>query len=146
MTWRGDVLVAFGRVWARVATPVIADAGDKDPLATLETALVGTPFTLFYIVSKTSGWVVENLLRYRGFYGMPNLLHGREVIREFIQRDATADNVAEEAIRLVESESYRRTMAERLLQCRELLGRPGASERAAREVQAILKKRQVGHC
>ena len=59
--------------------------------ATLETALIGTPFALFYKVSPTSAWIWKNLMSYRGYIGMPNLLHGREVVREFFQEKASSD-------------------------------------------------------
>jgi lipid-A-disaccharide synthase len=107
--------------------------------ATLETGLIGTPFCLFYRVSPSSAWIFRYLLRYRGFIGMPNLLHGREVAREFFQEEASPSALVEECVRLIENESYRRAAAEALRECRELLGRPGASARAAAEVVDVLK-------
>ena len=64
--------------------------------ATLETALVGTPFCLFYEVSFTSAFFYNYLSGYHGFMGMPNLLHGREVVREFFHEKATAQNLFRE--------------------------------------------------
>jgi lipid-A-disaccharide synthase len=112
--------------------------------ATLETALVGTPFCLFYIVSPTTGWVIDYLLRYRGFYGMPNLLHRREVVREFVQKRARPEALFGEIEHLITDAAYRQEMAEALRSCRFLLGQSGASARAARQVQSVL--RRSGSC
>jgi lipid-A-disaccharide synthase len=109
--------------------------------ATLETALIGTPFLLYYRISRSSAWIYHHLARYRGFIGMPNLLHGREVAREYFQEKASADNLIAEASRLIEDASYRQAMASALVECRRLLGQPGASRRAAAQVMEVLEAR-----
>ena len=75
--------------------------------ATLETALIGTPFCLFYRISPSSAWIYHHIARYRGFIGMPNLLHGREVVREFFHEKALPEALAAECVRLIEDEPYR---------------------------------------
>ncbi len=107
--------------------------------ATLETALVGTPFCLFYRVSATSAWLFQNIVRYQGFIGMPNVLAGREIVREFFQQRATPDRIFEELKRLIEDEAYRKEVGETLLSIRSSLGDTGASRRAATEILAFLK-------
>ena len=109
--------------------------------ATLETALIGTPFCLFYRTSPSSAWIYHHIARYRGFIGMPNLLHGREVVREFFQEKALPETLAAECIRLVEEEPYRTQQAERLLECRDRLGQPGASARVAKQLFSLLGNR-----
>ena len=111
--------------------------------ATLETAIVGTPFALFYIMSRSSAFVVKYVARYRNFFGMPNLLHNAEVVREFTQERATPIALAAECNRLIEDESYRQAMAEKLIQCRDLLGRPGASNRAASHILSYFDGRST---
>jgi lipid-A-disaccharide synthase len=44
--------------------------------ATLEAALIGTPFALFYRVSPSSAWIFKHFVKYSGFIGMPNILLG----------------------------------------------------------------------
>jgi lipid-A-disaccharide synthase len=114
--------------------------------ATLETALIGTPFCLFYIVSPSSGWVIENLLRYKGFYGMPNLLHKRAVVQEFVQKNARAELLFHEMERLVLDPIYRQQMGDALRASRALLGETGASQRAAKQVQTVLQRHRGGNC
>lgn len=106
--------------------------------ATLETALIGTPFCLFYKVSPSSAWIFNHLVRYRGFIGMPNLLHGREVVKEFFQANANAGELFGECERLVEDSEYRQRQSRELLECREKLGKVGASRRAAEQVASVL--------
>lgn len=107
--------------------------------ATLETALIGTPFLLFYQVSRSSHWIFKYLIRYSGFIGMPNILLGREVAREFLQAKATAEALSAEVFRLIEDDRYREGQGQALQKCREFLGTEGASKRAAYFVHQFLK-------
>jgi lipid-A-disaccharide synthase len=102
--------------------------------ATLETTLIGTPFSLIYVMSPSSQWLAKHFFRYRNFFGMPNLLQGREVIREFVHEKATPDALAAECVRLIDDPAHRETVTQALKGCREKLGVPGASARAARQV------------
>lgn len=119
--------------WADVA--VVASG-----TATLETALIGTPLCLLYRLSKSSEFFCRYILRYRGFLGMPNLLLGKEVVREFFQEKATPENLYKECIRLLEDSDYRSNHHQALLQIRAQLGDVGASARAAREINKVLEK------
>jgi lipid-A-disaccharide synthase len=120
--------------WADVA--VVASG-----TATLETALIGTPFSLLYKVSKISSWVYRKLTRYSGFIGMPNLLQRREVVREFFQEEATAQSLFSETDKLIQNENYRNEQISALLDCRAKLGDSGANLRAAQNVHQFLLKR-----
>lgn len=110
--------------------------------ATLETALIGTPFALFYKVSSTSSWIYKYLMSYKGFIGMPNLLHKKEIAREFFQESATSDNLFSEIDKLITIESYRREKAAQLQKCRNFLGDEGASLRAAEKIKAFLLRNE----
>lgn len=124
--------------WADVA--VVASG-----TATLETALIGTPFSLFYKVSKTSAWIYRNVMSYRGFIGMPNLLHQKEVIREFFQDSATSQNIFEETNNLLKNEQYRNKQVSALSICRQKLGVTGANERAAEIIHQFLVTHKKSH-
>ncbi len=99
--------------------------------ATLETALLGTPFCLFYKLSRSTTWFVQRVLRYSRFFGMPNLLHSREVVKEYLHDGATAENLMGECKKIIDDEPYRQRVVGDILACRKLLGDPGASSRAA---------------
>lgn len=111
--------------------------------ATLETAMIGTPFALFYRLSPSTAWVVRHLIRYERFFGMPNLLHGKEVAREFLQEAATPDALYREAVRLIEEAPYREQVARDLRECRSLLGDSGAGRRAAETVLKVLRSQPI---
>jgi lipid-A-disaccharide synthase len=78
---------------------------------------------------------------YPGFLGMPNLLHGKGIIREFVQKNATADNLMNECTRLLEDELYREQVIKDVRECHQLLGTRGANKRVASEVLQILSRR-----
>lgn len=99
--------------------------------ATLECALIGTPFCLFYKASPSSAWIFKNIIGYRDFIGMPNLLHKKEVAKELFQNGATPDALFGEVLKLINDPTYRENMGKALSSCRELLGVAGASKRAA---------------
>jgi lipid-A-disaccharide synthase len=62
--------------------------------ATLETALVGRPMVIAYKMSPLS-WRLMRGMRYLPWIGLPNILAGRYVVPEFLQDDATPENLAQ---------------------------------------------------
>lgn len=58
--------------------------------ACLETALVGTPEAIVYKSSALSFWLGKQLVKIP-FIGMPNLIAGKQIIKEFIQEECTAE-------------------------------------------------------
>jgi lipid-A-disaccharide synthase len=61
--------------------------------ATVEAALIGTPFVMVYRVSPVTYKVGRGMVKVP-FFAMPNLIAGREVVPEFVQKDFTPENVA----------------------------------------------------
>ncbi|NBT58460.1 hypothetical protein EBT16_06725 [bacterium] len=123
--------------WADIA--VVASG-----TATLETALIGTPFCLFYKVSPSSSWLLKNIIKYQGFIGMPNILLSRQVVKECFQENASPDKIFSELKFLINSGPSRLNMVSSLLTCRKLLGERGDQTRAASRVVEHLKKKQMG--
>lgn len=62
--------------------------------ATLETALVGRPMVIAYKMSPWS-WRLMRGMRYLPWVGLPNILAGRYVVPEFLQDDATPENLSQ---------------------------------------------------
>ena len=120
--------------WADIA--VVASG-----TATLETALIGTPFLLFYKVSKSSAWIYQNLMKYRSFIGMPNILLQREIIKEFFQKKADPKTLFQEVIKLIEDNKYRVEQAVNLQSCRAKLGDVGANILAAETIQQFINSK-----
>ena len=62
--------------------------------ATLEAALLKAPMVIAYRMSPWS-WRLMKGMRYQPWVGLPNILAGRFVVPEFLQDDATAENLAQ---------------------------------------------------
>jgi lipid-A-disaccharide synthase len=117
--------------------------------ATVEAALIGTPFCMVYRVSPLS-WLAGRWMVDLPHFAMPNLIHtdwhpgvqaGTRAVAEFVQRDFTAGNVAEELGKLIPDGPDRRRVIDALATVRARLQAgsvPGttASDRAA---EAVLK-------
>ena len=62
--------------------------------ATLEAALLKAPMVIAYRMSPWS-WRLMKRMRYQPWVGLPNILAGRFVVPEFLQDDATPENLAQ---------------------------------------------------
>jgi len=68
--------------------------------ATVEAALIGTPFLVVYRVSNLNYAIGRRLVKVKN-YGMVNLIAGREIVPELIQSNFTPENVVEQIRRLL---------------------------------------------
>ncbi len=69
---------------------------------------------------------------------MPNLLANEAIFPEFIQDDATAENLAREALDLLNNPARREAIRAKLAKVIASLGPPGANQRAARAILSVL--------
>jgi len=106
--------------------------------ATLETALFGVPMLIMYRVGRLNYWLARRLVRVQHI-GLVNIVAGRRIVPEFIQRDATAEKMLPEALALFEDNPERQQMIRNLEAVRAALGEAGASQRAAREILAVVE-------
>jgi lipid-A-disaccharide synthase len=107
--------------------------------ATLETALVGTPFFLLYKTGWSTYFLGKRLIRVP-FLGIVNLLAGEKIVPEFIQEGCHPLTIAHEAKILLENRDFYDEMKREFLAVREKLGAEGASTRAAKAVVESLQK------
>lgn len=121
----------------RVARLVITASGT----VTLEAAITGTPMIIVYKVSALSYWLGKCLIRVKHI-GLANLVAGRQIVPELIQADASAETIADQALRMLRDEKGLAQMRHELLQVGERLGMPGASRRAAEVAMSLLS----GNC
>ncbi len=77
--------------------------------ATLEAALARCPHVIFYRVSALTGRIVGRRLLLP-YVGLPNVLAGGFVVPEFLQDDATPDNLAQAALNLFDDTVTRRRL------------------------------------
>ena len=98
--------------------------------ASLEAAFLGLPYCLVYKVA-TPTYLAARLLMKVDFLGMANILGGREIVREFLQGEATPLAIADELLRLANSPQAREELAAELREVTDGLGAVGAHHRAA---------------
>ena len=105
--------------------------------ATVEAAMMGTPFVMVYRVSPLSFALGRPLVKLRHF-AMVNLIAGEEVVPELVQADFTAENVVSRLHPLLADMPERAQMLAGLAQVRERL-RAGSSQPAAEQAaEAVL--------
>jgi len=99
--------------------------------ATLECALLERPMVIVYRLGPLSYGLGRLLVRGVRFIGMPNIVAGREVVPELLQRQATGPRIAAAARALLDDRARHAAMIEDLRDVRRRLGRGGAAGRAA---------------
>src|SRR5882724_1414511 len=99
--------------------------------ATLECALLERPMVIVYRLGPLSYGLGRLLVRGVRYIGMPNIVAGREVVPELLQRQATGPRIAAAARALLDDPARHAAMIEDLRDVRRRLGRGGAAGRAA---------------
>ena len=112
--------------------------------ATLEAAFFGLPLCIVYKVAALT-WIIGKRLVKVPFLGMPNVLAGREIAREFLQGDATPEALADETLRLIADPAARAQLQRDLAAVIIQLGDHGAAHRAAAAIlDALAPETQPG--
>ena len=109
--------------------------------ATLEAALIDTPFVIVYKESFINWHTLGHLISAEHF-GLINLIAGERLVTELMQSDLTGERLAEEFKRLLDRERNEEARA-RLKEAAARLGPGGASKRAAEEVLNFLRRESV---
>jgi lipid-A-disaccharide synthase len=105
--------------------------------ATVEAALLDTPMVVVYRVTPLTALLAKPLVR-TPFFSMVNLIAERQVVPELVQHDFTPDRVSNELLRLLREPGARDAMRAGLADVRRRLGPPGAVERAADAILALV--------
>jgi lipid-A-disaccharide synthase len=90
-----------------------------------------------YRVSPLTALLAKPLVR-TSHFAMVNLIAGREVVPELIQEKFTPESVAQTTLRLLRDPAAVAAMRHDLSEVRQKLGPPGAVERAADAIAALL--------
>jgi lipid-A-disaccharide synthase len=110
--------------------------------ATLEGAILGKPMIIIYKVSLPTYWVGRAMIRV-SHIGLVNLVAGKGIAPELIQKDVNPERITEEALRILRDPALRQQMIESMVQVRRSLGEPGAAQRAARIVTSMLEEAET---
>jgi len=104
---------------------------------TLQIALVGTPMAIFYKVSPLTYAIGKRLIKV-DHAGLANIVAEERIVPEFIQDMATPQNLADEALRVLNDCRYANDMRSALEQVHTKLGEPGCSARVAEMLLQLL--------
>ena len=110
--------------------------------ATLETALFNVPQVVCYAMpmGRLYSWLKKHFLKVK-YISLVNLVADSEVVRELVAADMKLQNVVDELGALLPEDSKKRTaMLGEYSRMMEILGKPGASQRAAEKMVALLSK------
>jgi lipid-A-disaccharide synthase len=107
---------------------------------TMEATILGAPIIMAYRISFLSYLIGKYLLKISlPYFSMTNLIAGYEVIPEYVQEKATAENIAAKAIELLTDKSAVSSMKEGYAKALSKFGTPGAVKRAAQQINHELR-------
>lgn len=104
---------------------------------TLQITLMQTPMLIIYKVSPLTYRILRRLVNFT-YAGIANVIADKMISREFIQHEATADNVAEELQKLLCDPVYTYRMKEEMGSIRDALGEKNGSAEAARLAMRLM--------
>jgi lipid-A-disaccharide synthase len=104
--------------------------------ATLEAALLCKPMVITYKMPRSTYWLLQGK-GYLPYYGLPNILAREFVVPEFIQDDATPQNLSQALLNLLADVATRDRIAARFASMSASLHR-GAARQAALAVLPML--------
>ena len=123
-----NVTVLFGHAHEAMAAAdvVLAASGT----ATLEAALIGRPMVITYRMPRAS-WAIIRRRRYQPWAGLPNILAGEFVVPEFLQEEATPENLSQAVLNLLFDGAVRARIERRFAGMAQALRQDGAESIAA---------------
>lgn len=132
-----EVSVVFGKTYELLqhAQAAVVNSGT----ATLETALIGTPEVVVYHVPMGRiGFLVKEIVVRTKFVSLVNIVAEKLVVKELLAHLFTVKNIVSELDLILNNDDYRQNMLNEYAQMKNVLGQPGAAERAARLIVASL--------
>ena len=106
---------------------------------TMECAFFGVPTVTLYKTSRLTYEIGKRIVTVTSLT-MPNLLAGEPVYPEFVQDDATPENIARATLDLLQDASRRQAIQSQLDKTITSLGGPGATDRAAAAILSLFSK------
>jgi lipid-A-disaccharide synthase len=108
--------------------------------ATVEAAMMGTPFLMVYRVTPLTYFLGRSRVKVPHF-AMVNLIAGKEVVPELVQRDFSAEKVVARLDEILPDGTPRARMIEGLAQVKTLLrgANPGNLQPTERAAEAIME-------
>lgn len=106
---------------------------------TLETAIIGKPMIVIYKIGVLSEIAARLLVSIKDI-SLVNIVAGRRICPELLQKDCTPERIFHQADRLLGSREEYDKMAEEIIRVKSLLGSPGAIDRISKEVLCLISE------
>lgn len=106
--------------------------------ATLETAILGTPFIITYKAGLIN-YIAYKIVAKIKVLGLVNVIAGKVIVPEFLQYDATSENLAKATLDIMRDSAKKSAMLTEFSRIKSSLGSPGASIRAAQSILPYLQ-------
>ena len=105
--------------------------------ATLEAGIIGNPFALLYKVSPLTYFIGRKLVSI-DYLGLPNIISGKEIIKEFLQEECNPLNLANYSINtILDRDEYMKIKAN-LSNLKFMLGDKGSLDKIAKRVESFI--------
>ncbi|MES2768707.1 MAG: lipid-A-disaccharide synthase [Bdellovibrionota bacterium] len=108
--------------------------------ATLTVGLMEKPMVIMYIMKKLTVFFGQFIMKRPKFFGMSNLIPDKMISKEFFQEEATGQNIAAEAYRVLSNPAVYDAEVANLKELKTKLGSKGANKRVAESVLKFLGK------
>ena len=108
---------------------------------TLQAALLEKPMVILYKLSHITH-AIARLLVQINHIGLVNILAGRKIVPELLQKEVTPGRIAAETKKMLYDKDYHAGIKKDLHDVKIKMGPPGASERAARVIAEMLKSKE----
>jgi len=106
--------------------------------ATLETALIGTPMIVMYIVNTINYAIMSRLIRIPDI-SLVNIVAQKRIVPEYVQHEAKPDIIAADLVSLLNNKQRRTDMLKELHNVKTLMGQSGASGKVALLIRQLCK-------
>ncbi|MFT5466367.1 MAG: lipid-A-disaccharide synthase [Verrucomicrobiales bacterium] len=106
--------------------------------ATLEAAFFRLPYVIVYKVAKLTAFIARRVMKV-DYLGIVNVLADREVVKELLQENFTAERLAEELKRLIDNDEGRQQLLDEMKTVVNQLGEGGAHENAAKFIGQLVE-------
>jgi lipid-A-disaccharide synthase len=123
-----NLTVLFGHAHdAMAAADVVLAASGT---ATLEAALIGRPVVIAYRMPRLSWWLMKGR-HYQPYVGLPNVVAGEFVVPEFLQDEATPENLSQAVLNLLFDNTVRARLEARFAEMADALRQDSRSRIAS---------------
>jgi len=106
---------------------------------TLQAAIHGVPMVIIYKVSPISFMLGRAMIRVPNI-GLVNLVAGRQLVPEFVQNAANAENISSAVAEMLTDRIKLNHLKKQLFALRDVMGGAGASDRVAELALGMLQK------